>query len=210
LWGYPHLDVAGGQREKSKFPKFCISQPLLKNSLSLWAGMSERKRPVLKPPKSKATSTTAAVNTLEVTTKAVVTSPAVEEEPELQDNATTPAVDSPPPRRKHRRAHHQHHHLHEQKSLSDVGEDLHIDSQRRIIRSRGSTHDGDSIAEVPWKWGKEHAHDDAVDATLQADSAQTLGRVPTTKSNPPSEDDPQHRSEAMAALKDAASGMHLA
>ncbi|CAO3668881.1 unnamed protein product [Umbelopsis vinacea] len=79
--------------------------------------MSERKRPVLAPPKSKATSTTAAVNTLEVTTKAVVSSPAVEDKSGLKDNVTIPVVDSPPPRRKHHRVHHQHHHLHEQKSL---------------------------------------------------------------------------------------------
>jgi hypothetical protein len=172
--------------------------------------MSERKRPVLKPPKSKATSTTAAVNTLEVTTKAVVSTPVLEEEPELQDNATTPTVDSPSPRRKHRRAQHQHHHLHEQRSLSDVGEDLHIDSQRRIMRSRGSTNDGGSIAEASWKWKTEHNMDDAVDNTLKPDSALSIGRSPTTaQHNSLCDDDIQHPSEAMAALKDAASGMYI-
>lgn len=214
VWRYPHLDVAAGQREKqapkfalvfvylSELPFFCLKPNNFK------AGMSERKRPVLKPPKSKATSTTAAVNTLEVTTKAVVSTPVLEEEPELQDNATTPTVDFPSPRRKHRRAQHQHHHLHEQRSLSDVREDLHIDSQRRILRSRESTNDGGSIVDASWKWKKNHNLDDAVDNTLKPDSAQLMGRTPTTAQHSPlTDDDIQHPSEAMAALKDAASGM---
>ncbi|KAI9283665.1 C9orf72-like protein family-domain-containing protein [Umbelopsis sp. AD052] len=157
--------------------------------------MSERKRPVLAPQKSKATST--AVNTLEVTTKAVVT--AAIDEPDLQDNVTAPVIDSPPRQRKHRRAHHQHHHMHEQRSLSDVGDDT-ADG----LRSRGSPTEGSTLDSL-MRWWKEDNGENAT-SSEPAFSKMHKSRVPTSVSTTPfSDDDNFHPSEAMAALKDAAS-----
>ena len=175
------------------------------------AHMSERKRPVLAPPKSKATSTTAAVNTLEVTTKAVVSSPAVEDKSGLKDNVTIPVVDSPPPRRKHHRVHHQHHHLHEQKSLPDVGEDGN-QATAEGQRSRGSTLEGGSMVDSMWKWWKEDSMENM--ATVAVDTNPEYGparewtnRLSISTANSPfTDEDNLHPSEAMAALKDAASG----
>lgn len=167
--------------------------------------MSERKRAVLAPQKSKATSTTAAVNTLEVTTKAVVSSPVVDE-PELQVNAITPIIETPPPRRKHRRVHHQHHHLNEQKSLSDVGQDI---SQTEGQRSRGSTIDGGTMVDSMWKWWKEDSSENlaAPANTGHSQSSEMKKKFPLSMHNSPfTDDDSPHPSEAMAALKDAASG----
>jgi hypothetical protein len=163
--------------------------------------MSERKRSVLAPQKSKATST--AVNTLEVTTKAVVT--AAVNEPDLQDNVTTPIIDSPPRQRKHRRAHHQHHHMHEQKSLSDVGEDT-ADS----LRSHGSPTDGGTLDSM-LKWWKDDSAENLVGTSSeQAFSRIRKNKLPTasTATTPFSDEDNLQPSEAMAALKDAASGMN--
>jgi hypothetical protein len=167
--------------------------------------MSERKRAVLAPPKSKATSTTAAVNTLEVTTKAVVSSP-VGDEPELQVNAITPIIETPLPRRKHRRVHHQHHHLNEQKSLSDVGEDI---SQTEGQRSRGSPIDGGTMVDSMWKWWKEDSSENlaAPANTGHSQSSEMKKKFPLSMHNSPfTDNDSPHPSEAMAALKDAASG----